>query len=161
MNIQLQQPDDNDIEFMKKMLYEAVFWRPNPNKPSFEDGIALDGVHEAIDDWGKEHDNAVIALVDGKRIGAAWFRSYTDKSNIRGYINPETPALVIAVDSNYRQQGIAKQMMIRLLQQYEGTDVNTVSLCVSKDNHALFLYQSVGFKKVEDIGDSLIMIYHI
>ncbi len=46
---------------MREMLYEAVFWRPNPNKPSLKEGLADPGVRNALVDWGeREGDAAVI-----------------------------------------------------------------------------------------------------
>jgi hypothetical protein len=74
MNILLRKSQHSDIPFMREMLYEAVFWRPNPNKPSFEEGLALPGVSNALVDWGKrDGDTAVIACVDGTPAGVAWY----------------------------------------------------------------------------------------
>mgnify|MGYP000054364452 CR=1 FL=1 len=85
MNISLRVSETSDIQFMREMLYEAVFWRPNPNKPSFEESFADPGVSHALVDWGeREGDAAVIALVDSTPAGAAWYRFYTEANCIRG-----------------------------------------------------------------------------
>ncbi len=84
MALHLRQSEPADIQFMGEMLYEAVFWRPNPKKPSLEDGLADPGARTALADWGeREGDAAVIALVDSKPAGAAWYRFYTDDNCIR------------------------------------------------------------------------------
>ena len=36
------------MPFMKEMLYEAVFWRGGPDKPSFKEGLAYSGVMNAL-----------------------------------------------------------------------------------------------------------------
>ena len=161
MKIQFRVAKKEDLDFMKKMLYEAVYWRSSSDKPSFEDGLALEGVLNAIIDWGKSNDIAVIAMLNGEKVGAAWFRTYTELANIRGYIDSQTPVLVAAVEQRYRRQGIAKKMIKRLIEKYKDSEFDRLSLCVSKDNHALRLYHQLGFVEAEDIGDSLIMIYSL
>jgi ribosomal protein S18 acetylase RimI-like enzyme len=150
------------MPFMKEMLYEAVFWRPNPNKPSFEEGLAAPGVRNALVDW-KERDGdiAVIALVDSLPAGAAWYRFYTDDNSIRGYIEETIPALVIAVHRDYRRQGIGEKLIDWLIDHASTHNLHKISLMVSKDNHAIHLYRKCGFLEYADEGDSLLMLRKI
>lgn len=77
MDIVLKKAQESDLSFLKKMLYNAVFWRAianNTERPSFEEGIELAGVKEALSGWGREGDVAVIAFADYKPAGAAWYR---------------------------------------------------------------------------------------
>ena len=144
---------------MREMLYEAVFWRPNPNKPTFEEGLAYPGVSHALVDWGaRTGDTAVIALVDSQPAGAAWYRFYTEDKCIRGYINETIPVIAIAVHNDYRRQGIGKQMLEWLIAQAAKRNIQKLSLMVSKDNHALRLYRKCGFLEYADTGDSLLML---
>ena len=54
--------------------------RPNPNKPTFEEGLADPGLNYALVDWGeREEDTAAIALADSEPAGAAWYRYYSEK----------------------------------------------------------------------------------
>jgi ribosomal protein S18 acetylase RimI-like enzyme len=157
--MELRTSRDTDQGFMREMLYEAVYWRPNPNKPSIEAGLADPGVRDALADWGKRAgDTAVIALVDDVPAGAAWYRTYDDENNIRGYIEESIPVIVIAVDKNYRQSGIGVKMLGWLIDHARKTGIEKISLMVSKDNHAIRLYQKCGFQEYEDTGDSLIML---
>ena len=141
------------------MLYEAVFWRPNPNKPSFEDGLADPGVSNALVDWGeRKGDTAVIALADSIPVGAAWFRFYKDDNSIRGYITETVPVIVIAVHNKYHRQGIGEKMIEWLIDYASCNNIKELSLMVSKDNHALWLYRKCGFLECSDTGDSLLMV---
>ena len=162
MNIRLRESKPSDIQFMREMLYEAVFWRPNPDKPAFEEGLAYPGVNHALVDWGaKEGDTAVITLVDSMPAGAAWYRFYTDDNCIRGYINETTPVIAIAVQNDYQRQGIGGQMLEWLISQASKHNIQKLSLMVSKDNHALKLYRKCGFLEHADTGDSLLMLRKI
>ncbi len=159
MNIRLRKSKPSDIQFMREMLYEAVFWRPNPNKPSFEDGLADPGVSNALVDWGERAgDTAVIVLVDSIPAGAAWYRFYSDDNSIRGYINETIPAIVIAVHENYRRQGIGEKMVDWLLDHATKHHIQALSLMVSKDNHAIKLYRKCGFQEYADKGASWLML---
>jgi len=159
MNKLLRKAQLSDLPFMREMLYEAVFWRPNPNRPSFQEGIAEPGVSNALVDWGdRDGDVAVIALIDSISAGAAWYRFYTDDNSIRGYIEKTTPTLVIAVHKDYRRQGIGEKMIEWLIDDASNRSIQYISLMVSKDNHAINLYRKCGFLEYADKGDSLLML---
>ena len=158
----LRTSQHSDMPFMKEMLYEAVFWRPNPNKPSFEEGLAAPGVSNALVDWGeRDGDIAVITLVDSIPAGAAWYRFYTDDNFIRGYVEETIPALVIAVHRGNRRQGIGRKMIEWLIGHASMHNIQKISLMVSKDNHAINLYRKCGFLEYADNGDSLLMLRKI
>lgn len=159
MSIHLRESIPSDIQFLREMLYEAVFWRPNPNKPSFEEGLIYPGVSNALVDWGKrDGDTAVIALCDSRLAGAAWYRFYTDDNCIRGYINEMIPTVAIAVHEHYRRQGIGVKMIEWLIDCASKSNIQKLSLMVSKDNHAIRLYQKCGFLEYADKDDSLLML---
>lgn len=144
---------------MREMLYEAVFWRPNPKKPSFAEALTDPGVRNALADWGeREGDTAVIALVDSMPAGAAWYRFFTDENCIRGHINETIPTIVIAVHENYRRQGIGEKMIAWLIDHASKHNIEKLSLMVAKDNHAIRLYRKCGFLDYADKGDSFLML---
>lgn len=147
---------------MRGMLYEAVFWRSNPNRPSFEEVLAAPEVGNALVDWGeRDGDIAVIALVDSTPVGAAWYRFYADNNRIRRYIEETIPALAIAVHKDHRRLGIGERMINWLIDHASKHNVQGISLMVSKDNHAIDLYRKCGFLEYADKGDSLIMLREI
>lgn len=164
MNIVLRKSQHSDIPFLKAMLYEGVFWRAiiNGNEPPFEEGLADPEVSKSLADWEeRDGDTAVVALVNSVPVGAAWYRFWTDDNFIRGYIEEKTPALVIAVHRDYRRHGIGKKMIDWLLDYASKHAIQTISLMVSKDNHAINLYQQSGFVDYADKGDSLLMLRKI
>jgi len=161
MSTFLRKSQPSDISFLRKMLYESVYWRAiaNGNNPSIEEGLADPNVRKALVDWGeRDGDTAVVALVDSILVGAAWYRFYTDDNSIRGYIEETIPALVIAVHRDYRRQGVGKEMIKWLINQASKRNIQKISLMVSKDNQAIYLYRKCGFLEYADKGDSLLML---
>ena len=141
------------------MLYEAVFWRANVNKPSFEEALAYPDVSKSLAGWGaRAGDTAVVATIDSIPIGASWYRFWTDDNSIRGYIDAKTPVLVIAVHRDYRHQGIGRKMIAWLMDYASKHAIQRVSLMVSKDNYAINLYRQQGFLEYADKGDAFIMV---
>jgi len=162
MNILLRKTEHSDMPFLRTILYEAVFWRESATKPTIEIGLSLPEVSKALDDFGKrDGDIGVVATIDSIPVGAAWLRYWTESNNIRGYIEKETPVLVIGVHENYRHKGIGKEMIEWLVEYASEHLIEKLSLCVSKDNHAINLYRQQGFIEYEDIGDSILMIREI
>jgi ribosomal protein S18 acetylase RimI-like enzyme len=147
------------MPFLKEILYEAVFWRDSADKPSFEAGLAYPEVHKALADWGKrEGDTAVVAIMNSVPVGAAWYRCWTDSNSARGYLDDNTPEVVIAVHSDHRHQGVGTKLMEWLIDYASNHHIQKLSLSVSKDNHAMSLYRQQGFLEHIDKGDSFIMV---
>ena len=133
MNILLRESQHSDLAFLRKMLYEAVFWRASVNKPSFEEGLAYPDVSKALADWGKrDGDTAVVATINSRPIGAAWYRFWTDDNFIRGYIDEITPVLVIGVHGDYRHQGVGMKMIEWLIDYASKHAIERISLMVQK-----------------------------
>jgi len=160
MNITLREYKSSDLPFIKKMLYEAVFWRKKENeRPPFEEGLNYDGVKNALEDWqSREGDTALIAQIDSKPAGAVWYRYFTKENSIRGYYDDAVPVIVIGVHRDYRRMGIGSKMMQGIFEYAISHNISRLSLCVSKDNYALNLYKQQGFVEHIDIGDSYIMV---
>lgn len=144
------------------MLYEAVYWRASPMKPTFDDALADPDFTRSLADWRtRQGDTAVIATIEAMPAGAAWYRFWTDDNHIRGYINATIPVLVIGVHGDYRHQGIGTAMLERLIDYASVQRIQHMSLAVSKDNHAINLYRQQDFTEYADRGDTLIMIRDI
>jgi len=144
------------------MLYEAVFWRASVNKPSFEEGLAYPEVNKSLADWGeRDGDTAVVATTSSFPVGAAWYRFWTDGNFINGYIDENTPVLVIGVQSDFRYRGIGKRMIEWLIDYASKHSIQKLSLSVSKDNYALNLYKQQGFLEYADKEDAFLMVRKI
>jgi ribosomal protein S18 acetylase RimI-like enzyme len=162
MDILLRKSQHSDIPFLRRMLYEAVFWRASANKPSFEEGLAYPDVSKSLADWGKrDGDTAVVATINSIPVGASWYRFWTDGDFIRGYIDEITPVLVIGVHRDYRHQGIGTKMIEWLVDYASKHSIQRISLMVSKDNYAMGLYRQQGFLEYADKGDAFIMVREI
>ena len=162
MDVVLRQSQRSDTPFLREMLYEAVFWRASVNRPSFEEGLAYPEVRRSLADWGeREGDIAVVATLDSVPIGAAWFRFWTDGNFVGGYIDECTPVLVIAVHPDYRHQGIGGRMIGWLIKYASKHAIQRISLSVSKDNYATYLYRQQGFLEHADRGDAFTMVREI
>ena len=162
MTLLLRESQQSDIPFLRKILYEAVFWRAIANRPYFEEGLASPDVSKALADWGeRDGDTAVIAMVNSVPAGASWYRYWSDDNYIIGYIDEVTPILAIGVCRDYRQQGIGKKMMEWIIDSAAKQAVQRISLSVSKDNFALNLYRQQGFQEYADRGDAFTMVRSI
>jgi ribosomal protein S18 acetylase RimI-like enzyme len=142
------------------MLYEAVYWRSiaQGDPPYVEAGFADPEVKKTLADWGvRAGDTAVVAQIDSKLVGAAWYRYWTDGNAIRGYIEDTVPVLIMGIHRDVRRQGIGKQLLERLMSQAAQDNIQTISLMVAKGNHASHLYRKCGFVEYADRGDSLLM----
>lgn len=150
-----------DHQFLKEMLFEAVFWsRTAENRPSLEEGLSYDFMKHVLVDFGrKAGDLAVIAESDGKKAGAAFIRYWNDDVNIRGYLSADIPVLVIGVVEGYRHQGVGSALLRSLMKVAVEKGIEKISLCVTKSNVAYQLYKKQGFEIVEDLDDSYNMIW--
>ena len=72
--ITLRPGTPEDLLFLREMLFEAAYWRPKQKRPSLETGLARPDLAYLLLDWGREGDTAVITILDGQPIGAAWYR---------------------------------------------------------------------------------------
>lgn len=162
MKLLLRESYPSDIPFLRKMLYEAVFWRDILHRPSFEEGLAYPDVSKALADWGeRDGDTAVVATMNSIPVGASWYRLWTDDDFIIGYIDEVTPILAIGVSSDYRNQGIGTKIMEWIIDSAAKQAIQRISLSVSKDNLALNLYRQQGFEEYADRGDAFTMVRDI
>jgi|GEM_PF-2384976 len=153
--------NQGDYQFLQKMLFEAVFWsRSDEDRPSLEEGLSYDYTKHVLIDFGKRKgDIAVIAEIDGKRVGAAFIRYWNDIENIRGYLSEDVPVLAIGVVDGFRNQGIGSALIESLKSEAIKNGISKISLCVTKTNVAYHLYVKQDFEIVEDIEDSYNMLW--
>lgn len=116
-----------------------------------EDGLTLDDVphlRKYDEHYGRnEHDIGLYAMVETEVAGGAWVRLFRENDRGYGYVNANTPELVLGVKEAYRNQGIATQLLEQLFQEVARV-FPQMSLCVRTTNPAITLYERLGFKKV-------------
>ena len=161
MSLEFRDATSDDEPFLRTMLYEAVYWRSIQRNasPRFDEGMEAPGVGNAIAGWCRRvGDTAVICELDSIPVGAAWYRFYDESNAIRGFVDVQTPVIVIAVASHNRRRGIGTRLMTALIEKASERGIRRVSLMVSSDNHAHALYKKCGFHISANVGDSYVMI---
>jgi GNAT superfamily N-acetyltransferase len=139
-----------DVRFLRDMLHHAYYWRErDPGSTAMR----------YVRAWGRPGDTAVIALVDGFPVGAAWYRLFPAGEPGYGYVDERTPELAIAVVPSKRGHGIGDALLRALLETARGAGFPSVSLSVDAENEgAIRLYERHGFERTDDDGVSVTMV---
>ena len=141
------------MRFLRDMLHHAYYWKER--KPDSGPGP----VQLYVKAWGRHGDTAVIALVDGFPVGAAWYRMFRRDQPGYGFVDEGTPELAIAVVPSRRGRGLGDALLDALCERARAEGHRGISLSVERDNDVLVsYYEKHGFTRVlEDGGDSVTM----
>jgi ribosomal protein S18 acetylase RimI-like enzyme len=100
--------------------------------------------------WGRPGDGGVIAVSDdGHRLGAAWYRLFSEEEPGFGFVDAQTPEISISVVPGSRGRGIGTALLTALVQHAHREGFHALSLSVSPENPAFRLYERAGFVRVE------------
>ncbi len=147
-----------DEPFLWKMLYQALFVPPGepPPDPAV---VRRPEIAHYVDGWGREGDIGVIAhnADRSEPIGAAWLRLFQSTDKGYGYVADCIPEMGIAIWPEQRGRGVGTALLNRLLE-LASTRFEGVSLSVSQDNPARYLYERVGFVAIRAEGNSIVMV---
>ncbi len=159
MRFYIRKGNKDDLPFLRIMLYEAAYWDSTKLRPLIDEGLGRSDLVHLLKDWGRPGDTSVIAESDdGKKIGASWYRFWTQDNHSYGFVDSQTPEISIAVKKDYRRKGIGKALLFALTKEAKSHGIRKLSLSVEYRNFSRLLYRSVGFKKVSDTGGSWTMI---
>ena len=111
------------MRFLRDMLHHAYYWKER--QPDAGPGP----VQLYVKAWGRPGDSAVIALLDGFPVGAAWYRLFTSEPVGYGFIDEHTPELAVAVVPNARGLGVGSALMRALLERAEGRRLRGTQPC--------------------------------
>jgi ribosomal protein S18 acetylase RimI-like enzyme len=131
---------------------ELIIWemlRYAAQQPSIESVRELPSLTRYAANWGRAGDLGYVATLNETSLGAAWLRLWSGKERGFGYVSHEIPELGLAVQPDYRGQGIGTQLLVRVLQMTRNK-FPAISLSVRFDNPAIRLYERSGFVKVAD-----------
>ena len=138
-----------DVRFLRDMLHHAYYWKER--KPDAGPGP----VQLYVKAWGRPGDTAMIALLDGFPVGAAWFRLFKATSAGYGFVDEQTPELAVAVVPNARGKGVGSALLGSLLDRARADGYGAVSLSVDRHNEgAIALYKQYGFSQLAETPES-------
>jgi ribosomal protein S18 acetylase RimI-like enzyme len=146
-----------DLPAIATALACALDWRGEGGWESPTELIEATGHGYLIVGWGRLGDVAVVAEADGHAVGAAWYRRWSEALHSYGYIDDATPEIGLGVEPGYRRRDIATALMTRLLALASAQGVPSVSLSVERDNPAVDLYRTLGFRHSADVGNAWTM----
>ena len=136
----------DDAAFQADMLYAAACWRPGVEQPGPELLLSRLEARRYLDGWGRPGDLGVIAELDGRPVGAAWSRLFTEADHGDGFIDEVTPELAIGVRADARGRGIGRRLMVALHGSARAAGVKRMALSAEQDNDvARRLYRSLGY----------------
>ena len=158
MEITIRRIQPNDIPFLWKMLYQAIFIPPGEPHPQ-RDILKHPELARYVQNWGKMGDLGFLAidLLSQKPIGAVWIRLFTADVRGYGYVNDQTPELTVAVLPEYRWAGVGTRLIHELLA-LVSAHYPAVSLSVDPGSPALRFYKHLGFKPIGKSGTSVTMM---
>jgi ribosomal protein S18 acetylase RimI-like enzyme len=146
----IRRGDAIDVPFLRDMLHHAYYWREN-------DPLAADPVARYVVNFGRSGDAAVIAIEDHRRVGAAWYRLFSEDDPGFAFVDEQTPEATIAVVPSMRGRGIGSQLLTGLLERARNDGFAAVSLSVEKANPSIKLYERYGFEPIREEGDTVVM----
>ena len=140
-----------DLPFLKWMLYEACYPEGIGPRPPFETGISDPTIWVYLDGWMRKGDAGLIATSPaGGPLGAAWYRLFSPEAPGYGFIDAQTPELAVAMTYEARGRGIGTQLMRALLMLAHKQKHKQISLaCDLKNAGAYRFYERLGFKVVD------------
>ncbi len=155
-----------DAAFLTRMLVHAAGWHAD-RRLTLAAVLAAPGLVHYIEGWPRRGDRGVVAelgrrrrdLPTGTPVGAAWLRYLTSDDPGYGYVDDETPELVVGVEEPFRHQGIGRSLLAALAADARSTGIGQVSLSVERGNGAVSLYRDLGFETVtETAGDRVMLL---
>ena len=142
---------------LDNFLYEAIFI-PEGTEPPPKTIITSPELQVYVEHFGEtKDDKGLVAVVDGKIVGAVWVRIMNDY----GYIDNETPSLAISLYKAYQGFGIGTAMMKEILALLKTHGYKQVSLSVQKANYAAKMYLKVGFEIARENEEEYIMVNYL
>lgn len=149
MTIAIRDLRPGEEPFLGEMLYEAVLWRPGGSRPPLEALLAHPEGAIFHRGWGRPGDTALVAAVEGRLVGAVWYRLFTEAEHGHGFVDADTPELAVALVEGCRGQGIGRRLLEAAHDRARRDGLRRISLSVDEDNPAKRLYAALGYREHE------------
>jgi ribosomal protein S18 acetylase RimI-like enzyme len=143
--IEIREIKPDEYSFLEEMLDEAVYVTDESRKAQILTEIRP-VLLKYFENFGRPGDVSLVAVIDGKLVGAIWARLFEKTSGSYGFVDEKTPELGMAVKPVYRNKGIGGFLLREFFKKLSEAGYTTVSLSVNKANQALNLYKRNGFQ---------------
>lgn len=157
MKLVIREIKQSELPFLKVMLFQAIFV-PEGEPPLRKEIIEHPDLAKYIKNFGRDGDICLVAEIDGKLVGAGWARLFSEQDKGYGFVDSQTPELSMAVLKHYRNMGIGKKLLSKLLNKMKQLNYKRVSLSVDKSNYAYKLYKKTGFETILSTNTSATML---
>jgi GNAT superfamily N-acetyltransferase len=157
----IRRASQDDHPFLLEMWHTAAFWQPEVFQLSVADALDVPDLARYIVGFGRDGDLALIAEIDGRQVGAAWYRMFTAEEPGYGFVDATTPELGIAVVPAVRRRGVATALLEALAAAARRDGIGALSLSVNADNPSRRLYERAGFVDVRDDDGSYVMVLRL
>ena len=134
----------DETAFLRDMLYAALAWNPDRWLPPKAIVLRIPQASMFHKGWGRPGDTALVAE-DGRRVGLAWYRFFTEVQHGEGYVDERTPEVAVAVVDGHRGKGVGTTLMEAIHARAREDGVTQISLSVDADNPAKRLYERLGY----------------
>ncbi len=139
------------------MLYHALFV-PEGAAPFPRSILEEPHICKYYEGWGRPGDQALIAEVDGLKVGAVWVRKFRASDPGYGFVSEEIPELNISLIPGMEGHGLGTKLMLSMIDLLKSTNESGVSLSVDKSNMAIRLYTRLGFQIVKEHGNPTLLL---
>ncbi|HET9578188.1 MAG TPA: GNAT family N-acetyltransferase [Usitatibacter sp.] len=129
-------------------LYIAL-WDPPPAGLRPREVLEHPAVRIYAEQWGRQGDIGVVAVVGGVDAGACWMRVLPEGVGLAS-VDAATPQLGIALRDEFRGRGLGKRLMLEALARAWRAGHAQVALTVHPENPAVRMYERCGFRRVDD-----------
>jgi GNAT superfamily N-acetyltransferase len=143
--MQIRDLRDDEQVFLRDMLFAALAWRPDRPLPPKDVVLDLPQVSMFHEGWGRPGDTGLVAEEDGRPVGLAWYRFFTEAEHGEGFVDEKTPEVAIAVVDGHRGAGVGTELMEAIHARAREQGVARISLSVDHDNPAKRLYERLGY----------------
>ena len=143
-----------DAPFLGEMLREATAGpRERPRLPLGE-VLADPETARYVEGWGRAGETGRVAeSPDGAPLGAAWYRLYSRAKPGYGFVAESVPEVSMAVRDEARGGGVGTALLLTLIDDARREGYSALSLAVLRENPVVRLYERLGFRVVEVIGE--------
>jgi GNAT superfamily N-acetyltransferase len=148
MLLVLREATADDVEHVRWALYTALAWNPERLLPPPEITLEHPEAARYHRGWGRPGDLGVIATVDGRTVGVAYCRLFTDDDHGHGYVDERTPEVAVAVRDGHRGRGLGARLLERLADLARGAGFERLSLSVDAANPARRLYERLAYSEL-------------